>query len=320
MTASIQNFLENNKKSIIAEYHKMKSCRSVGRKFGFSQVAIWKFLKQNEIETPRKKLSKLDEEKLIDAYKNKNLSIIKLSKIFKISYAVTRNYLAKNGVNTNKTYEDYHPNRLNFDLFDKLNEEDCWLLGWFYSDGNVYKSRLTIAVHEKDEEVLFKMQKIVNNNNDNIVFDAPGRRIKILRFHSKELARKIIKLGCIPNKSLILRYPDFFSDEQNWWFLRGVFEGDGCLSLKKQNLGAYCEIASGSRIFLEEIGNFLFKNLNINTCIKERANSNSKRLIILGGIKNIEKFMDALYLNAPENLRLNRKYQIYLKMKEMIKN
>ena len=43
------------------------------------------------------------------------------------------------------------------------------------------------------------------------------------------MVNDLINLGCIPNKSLTLTFPDFINDELLPHFIRGYFDGDGCI-------------------------------------------------------------------------------------------
>src|SRR5690606_2341049 len=45
-----------------------------------------------------------------------------------------------------------------------------------------------------------------------------------------KMGNDLIKHGCVPNKSLILKYPDNLDEEYFGSFLCGYFDGDGCLT------------------------------------------------------------------------------------------
>ena len=56
-----------------------------------------------------------------------------------------------------------------------------------------------------------------------------GKFICCLNFRSKILVEDLIKWGCNPNKSLILTFPKFISENLLNHFIRGYFDGDGCV-------------------------------------------------------------------------------------------
>ena len=47
---------------------------------------------------------------------------------------------------------------------------------------------------------------------------------------SKHLAEQLAKIGCPPRKSFILKYPDWLDKDLRSHFIRGYFEGDGCIT------------------------------------------------------------------------------------------
>ena len=51
----------------------------------------------------------------------------------------------------------------------------------------------------------------------------------MLDFNSKKLCLDLTKLGAVRNKSLILTFPKFITDELMSSFILGYFDGDGCV-------------------------------------------------------------------------------------------
>jgi len=92
---------------------------------------------------------------------------------------------------------------------------------------------------------------------------------------------------------------------------------------KKQkgcNLGNVAEFSiTSTKEMLEGIGVFIKKyniNYKINKRHKDRLNNNYT--LIISGNQQIKSFCDFLYKDS--NIFLNRKYETYLKLKEMSKN
>lgn len=94
----------------------------------------------------------------------------------------------------------------------------------------------------------------------------PHRKSQVcLCINRKKLADKLIKLGCVPNKSLKVTMPTkkqvpekFFSH-----FIRGVFDGDGSLTINK---GKYPQTSLMSTDdFLQPLRTYLLKNHNVET-------------------------------------------------------
>lgn len=77
-----------------------------------------------------------------------------------------------------------------------------------------------------------------------------------LTITNKKIAKDLIKCGCIPNKSLVLKFPDeriFASKDLIRHFIRGYFDGDGCISyLETKYCRPRCTIL-GTKSMLESI-------------------------------------------------------------------
>lgn len=115
----------------------------------------------------------------------------------------------------------------------------AYVLGFFTADGNMIKNKRGghyIAFYSNDKELLVKIrtllcsnQKIALKKQKPLHSRKPSYQIQI---GSKEIYSDLLKLGLVPNKSLILKVPaipeKFLSH-----FVRGYFDGDGCVYFKK---------------------------------------------------------------------------------------
>lgn len=116
----------------------------------------------------------------------------------------------------------------------------------------------------------------------------------------------MINLGCVPNKSLILKFPtkEQVPNELIHHFVRGYFDGDGCFYLK--NIFFNIEIV-GNNNFLK-ILSLKLKEKNIeNTIYSFSKNKNVKRIIINKKESKLN-FINYIYSNS--NIYLNRKHNI----------
>ena len=73
-----------------------------------------------------------------------------------------------------------------------------------------------------------------------------------LRLDSKILARDIITLGCVPQKSKKLKFPRI-KNEYLFHFVRGYFDGDGSIHFNKPNTIKVCFV--GTKEIPEEMQN-----------------------------------------------------------------
>ena len=313
---SKQNILELNKSDIFSRSMRGESIASIANIYFVHHATMCKFFKKYNIKIRRKKLSEQDEINLIKKYKN-GIKSTDLSKEFHISNSVVLDYLKYNNVIIRDSHE-YIESYIDKKFFETLTDESLWTLGWFYSDGCINKktNQVSITVQTADIDALEKISKLLKLNK-NRIYKTKKNNIRILYLCNKKIHNDLILLGCIPNKSLIIEYPKFFIENwQHWAFLRGIWEGDGHISIhKKSNTSFMCMLSSGSLKFLQSVQKILKEKLNIDSNITERINSNSKRLAILGGSKQIIKFLDLIYQNKNCKNYLDRKYKIYLDMK-----
>ena len=111
-------------------------------------------------------------------------------------------------------------------------------MGFLYADGGVTaknnKYILALSLSTKDIEHLEKFKK--NLNSTNPIRTKPGSGYLpntyyvALELYSKKLVTDLINVGCYPNKSLTLKFPNtnYFNDPSLIrHFIRGYFDGDG---------------------------------------------------------------------------------------------
>jgi hypothetical protein len=138
----------------------------------------------------------------------------------------------------------------------------------------------------------------------------PDRKPQVcLCISRKVLADKLISLGCIPNKSLKLKFPSFdiVSKKLLPHFIRGVFDGDGGISIKGR---MYFSVSITScEDFINPLCSFLSTDLQIDTHTYYRhTNTNTLQMSITQSDNGL-KFLDWIYKDA--TYYLDRKFQKY---------
>ena len=134
----------------------------------------------------------------------------------------------------------------------------AYIFGWFCSDGYVSSKNNCSGFHinEKDIHILKKIKKYLKSSHP-IMKDKDGINFRI---YNKVLHSSLVELGCIPNKSAILKFPKI-PDEHSKHFIRGYFDGDGSIHFNKPNTIKIAFFAS--KPFLEVLQNELKNHLNI---------------------------------------------------------
>ena len=117
------------------------------------------------------------------------------------------------------------------------------------------------------------------------------------------------KLGLAPRKSLDVAFPHV-PQKYLCYFIRGYFDGDGCVNISRNSKRLRVIFTSGSRIFLSTLSERLADALPI-----EKQNvANSTRSYQLGySTREAIKVLEFLYGNLSECPYLKRKYLIYEK-------
>ena len=185
----------------------------------------------------------------------------------------------------------------------------AYFLGLLYADGYNYKKGVTITLQEKDKEILEQLKQELKYEGR--LYYKEKLRIGCsntfqLCITSKEIAEDLNRLGCVPQKSLILRFPteNQVPKELIRHFIRGYFDGDGCVFISKQLYASFV----GTFEFLFAIQEILKQELNFNFVklhIKSKTRMTNNYQLSIGGTKKALEFLTWLYKDS--TIFLNRK-------------
>lgn len=133
-------------------------------------------------------------------------------------------------------------NNIHYDYFNKIDTEyKAYILGFIYADGSIVyttdnrENSLVISIQKEDSYILEKLLKEVNNNS--LIDKKPQkdnwRNQKTARINSTEICRALENIGCFRNKTSVgMNFPNL-PIELIPHFIRGFFDGDGCINIKK---------------------------------------------------------------------------------------
>src|SRR3989344_5923597 len=119
-------------------------------------------------------------------------------------------------------------------FFRIWSSEMAYVLGFFVADGNMIRNKrgaYFISIEITDKDILEKMKKAIGSTHKISIRknQFPEKDSYRLQIGSKAMFNDLLKLGITPNKSKTIDLPEipknYFSD-----FLRGYFDGDGCIS------------------------------------------------------------------------------------------
>lgn len=114
-------------------------------------------------------------------------------------------------------------------------EKQAYILGFIYSDGCIEEhpttSALTFSQLEQDVDILYKIKEELKSEYPmfNVTQKINGKIKTRFYAYSRKLCEDLVKLGATPRKSLTLKFPFFLNDELLPHFIRGYFDGDGCI-------------------------------------------------------------------------------------------
>jgi intein-encoded DNA endonuclease-like protein len=313
---------------IIADYNNGVGSDSIAKELNLSPTAILRVLKRNNIDRrPIKKKTDQDEIlKICQEYKD-GYSTYDLGKKYRLSFATINNYLKENNVDRRDMSECHRIYDINEDFFDEINcEEKAYLLGLLASDGCNQKeaNAVRISLHPQDKDILYKFSKLIykKDSDSHVKFYTKFDKLKnksfdsaSLTIFSKYMCNSLKNNGIPPNKTFILKYPTYLSNNLNRHFIRGEFDGDGSITVdggKKKNS---CWKITGTLDLCEKIKEIILKELNI-TCSITKCNNSEVWNVYSGGKRNVEQICDWIYKDA--TIWLDRKYNSYLFLKERI--
>ena len=202
-------------------------------------------------------------------------------------------------------------------------QEKAYWFGFLCADGCIagdLKS-INLDLHIRDIDHIYKFLTAIESTAQVKVHGDKSQYARV-RVCCKEMAVDLSNLGCTPRKSLSLQYPSdlILPKEYERDFIRGYFDGDGCLcysvSRRKRNdrvAGSLYVIRLwffkllGTKEFLSGVANFL----PVDTAITKHGNSNIYQ-IKCGGTNKIKAIMNSFY--DEESVSLDRKRDKYISL------
>jgi hypothetical protein len=198
---------------------------------------------------------------------------------------------------------------VNEDYFKEIDsDEKAYWLGFIYADGNIYKNIFGLEIQERDSNHLKKFRRALNYTGK-ITKRYVGMNLYCrLNFSRKNFVNNLRKYGLCDNKSFKILYPTNIPKEFNRSFIRGVFDGDGCICIGK-NKNIVWKITSGSENFLLHCKNIIEKETGINLKIYNRIRKSPRKVLYdlsCFSKKIIKHIKDYLYNNS--SVFLERKH------------
>ncbi len=308
-------------KKIVELYKNGYTFKQIAANFNISKDTIRSRLRENGVVlSPGRIRLKLDVEKAHFLYSGGE-TIESVANKFNVSSAtILKNFeefnLKRRKTGPKRTIEidDY--------AFSKPNNSNCYWAGFIAADGNVSGNSLSMHLSNIDYNHLEKFSNFVKLKNSEIFVRKNGVNDGCLvRFRSDRITNDIKDIfNIIPNKSLVLQPPNIYKDNHIRHYIRGYFDGDGCLSRNSNTKNMSFEIYSGSYIILDWILKNIKNNVNVNKNIMVRCKSGNCYRFGFYGNRQVPLIMKWLYKNCNVNFleRKKNKFKEYKKYNKVI--
>ncbi len=252
---------------------------------------------------------------IIEMYSN-NCGMREICDLTKISRSKISSILKILDINVvSGGYHRGFENKIKHDYFDKIDtEHKSYWLGFLFADGynNEKFYQIELTLKKEDKYMLMKLK-----NDLETVYEIQDRLINSfskqyecsrLTIYSKQISKSLSRLGCHKAKTFDITFPDHLSTNLIHHFMRGYFDGDGCISLSKDT---YKFSLNGTRIFLEEFVKILHLNTNITSPDYWNMDGKAHRWEKSGRL-NILKIYEFLYKDS--TIYLERKRNKFLSL------
>jgi hypothetical protein len=142
---------------------------------------------------------------------------------------------------------------VNHKFFSRWTDVMAYVVGYFCADGCLYRDKRSkkawhIKISSNDRTHLEMLRDVMGSNH---AFARNRRQPRLLTIDifSERMATDLLTLGITERKSLTLQFPNV-PQEYLSAFIRGYFDGDGCIYVQSQPQAVRLAIVSGSKDFL----------------------------------------------------------------------
>lgn len=237
-----------------------------------------------------------------------------------INSSLTRNALKRNGIYLNQRL---HMKKIDLDFFKEINtKEKAYALGLIYSDGSIDNTGYGFSFVSKDYDQISLFKSLLKSEHKICEVKSYDKRTRktYSSYHihicSKKITKDLINLGLHNSKSFSCNFPKI-DNKFIWHFIRGLFDGDGCISVmnKKDGSLSFSLIVSGE---LKNKIKDIFNDIELNYTKDKIMYENMLGFISsikYTSYKDVKKIYDFMYEDS-EELRLNRKYVIFSTLRE----
>jgi len=202
-----------------------------------------------------------------------------------------------------------------FEVIDT--QEKAYVIGWFYSDGSnsVSPNIAKIDVAADSEDILHKIKEAIGSNariipiknSANSYARENAQMLYRLGIYNKKVSKQIAALGICGNVTYTRTWPKWLTEDLEPHFIRGLIDGDGCISITKKK--GFAISYWGTEMMCDGLSKVLSK---IGVEHSHRTDKKGHHFIRITKQAECLKFADYIYNDS--TIHLARKFENYKRM------
>lgn len=303
---------------IVDLYKNGYSKQKIADIYNVSSTTIGTILKNNNIKCTSKKIPESEYDNIISLYLN-GFSTLHIAKEYGVCDVTIDKILDSRDIKRRNSWDYSRKYTFNEHYFDEFTSHNqAYILGLLYADGCNYPphNKIGIELQEQDKDILEKINCELNNEKplkfcNRKKYHSTYQNTYSIELFSQYFSSVVGSLGVLPQKSLILSFPEWLDTDLYSSFLLGYSDGDGCIS--KDVVRASWSIV-GTEEFCGRVASILTEFVGIDKYIlytprPSKENQSNTRTLCVNGITNVKRVLDWLYSNS--KLYMQRKYDIY---------
>jgi hypothetical protein len=197
---------------------------------------------------------------------------------------------------------------INTDYFDDIGPDQAYILGLLWADGNhkIKDNKIVLVLQESDKHILESIRENLGSTKPLYEIkpkEAHHHTLWQFSFSDPKISHRLELLGFVLKKER--PFPLWLDKELHPHFIRGIIDGDGCVSVDTKRI----EIA-GNPVVMEKIRNIFIAELGLGkNVLQNKSKDGSCVSLTYKGQGNLQKLYDWLY--QKEGLHLFRKKEAF---------
>lgn len=188
----------------------------------------------------------------------------------------------------------------NESFFESIDtEQKAYWLGFIAADGCVDKKEFRLHLSERDIKHLNKFKSTIQSTHP---IHRTANKSATFIIGNKKIVKDLTALGIVHRKTFTLEYP-FIPQKLNRHFIRGVFDGDGCITNVKNRQSKRWSIYTASEKFKNQLVNIIKQEAGVAPKVYAQYKGHHIMVNTKAGIQALENY---LYNGATTYLKRKR--------------